>query len=239
VLCFSWRVRADDARLATKPRAPDALATRGVEQERTLGLVVPAAWQAGATAQAPASSSVTPPAQAQPSTACAPASCRPPAPGHEHRLEVTFGSAQLFNHQSTLTAGRIEEQIVPVTSALFMIEWLLHDRLSVLTLFNLPLTTQKTVVDGMIQEEFVAPSVALGLRVSALRFDVFAGSRLELQLAALGGVTVGSSSGDQVFPLAAGRLHFASSGGFALYLGGAFAFQRDTVAILYGIGHRF
>lgn len=240
VLCFSWRARADDAQLAAQRRPPEALATRAVEQdERTLGLVVPAAWQAGAAPQPSAPTSVTPAAQTLPATPCAPASCRPPAPSGEQRLEVTFGSAQLFNHQSVLSAGRIEEQIVPVTSALFMVEWLLHDRLSLLTLFNLPLTTQKTVVDGMIQEEFVAPSVALGLRVSALRFDVFAGSRLEVQLAALGGVTVGSTSGDQIFPLAAGRFHFASSGGFALYLGGAFAFQRDTVAILYGIGHRF
>lgn len=238
-LCFSWRASADNAQLAAQPAPPEALATRAVEQERTLGLVVPAAWQASATPKASVPASATPVAPTLPSTPCVPASCRSPAPSAEHRLEVTFGSAQLFNHQSILTAGRIEEQIVPVTSALFMVEWLLHDRLSVLTLFNLPLSTQKTVVDGMIQEEFVAPSVALGLRVSALRFDVFAGSRLEVQLAALGGVTVGSSSGDQVFPLAAGRLHFASSAGFALYLGGAFAFQRDTVAILYGIGHRF
>jgi len=240
-LCLSWRARADDTRLAAPTRSPEALAARTHEQQRTLvGLVVPAAWQASAApAASSAPASATPVAQALPSTPCAPASCRPPATSGEQRLEVTFGSAQLFNHQSVLTAGRIEEQIVPVTSALFMIEWLVHDRLSVLSLFNLPLTTQKTVVDGMIQEEFVAPSVALGLRVSALRFDVFAGSTLELQLAALGGVTVGSSSGDQVFPLAAGRFHFASSGGFALYLGGAFAFQRDTVAILYGIGHRF
>ena len=156
------------------------------------------------------------------------------------RLEVTFGSAQLFNHQSILAEdGRVREQIIPVTSALFMLEWLLHDRVSVLTMFNLPLTTQKTVVDGQAREEFAAPSIALGFRFSALRFDMFAASKLEVQLAALGGLTVGSTTGDQVFPLAAGRLHFSSNAGFALYLGGAFAFQRDTVAILYGIGHRF
>jgi hypothetical protein len=77
------------------------------------------------------------------------------------------------------------------------------------------------------------------VRASALSIEVFAASRLELQLAARAGVTIGSSSGDVVVPLAAGRLHFANQAGFALYLGAAFAFRRDTVALLYGIGHRF
>lgn len=162
------------------------------------------------------------------------------APLAEQTLEVTFGSGQLFNRQSIVTkSGRVEEQIIPVSSALLMVEWLFHDRLSLAGLFNLPLNTQKTVSNGMARDEFVAPSVSLGLRWSALRFDVFAASRLELQLAALGGVTIGSSAGDLVFPLAAGRLHFSNREGFALYLGGAFAFRRDTVAIVYGIGHRF
>jgi hypothetical protein len=158
----------------------------------------------------------------------------------QHVLEVTFGSAQLFNRQSVVTkSGRVEEQVIPVSSALLMVEWLFHRRLSLLSLFNLPLDTQKTVIDDQVREEFVAPSLSLGVRVSALSVEVFAASRLELQLAALAGVTIGSSSGDAVFPLAATRLHFANQQGFALYIGGAFAFRRDTVALLYGIGHRF
>jgi hypothetical protein len=155
-------------------------------------------------------------------------------------IEVTFGAAQLFNRQSIVEEnGRLEEQVIPVSSALLMFEWLFHARFSALALFNLPLDTQKTVVDGESRDEFVAPSLSLGVRASALSIEVFAASRLELQLAALAGVSIGSSSGDVVFPLAAGRLHFANQAGFALYLGGAFAFRRDTVALLYGIGHRF
>lgn len=167
---------------------------------------------------------------------------RPPPPPEpsRHAIEVTFGSAQLFNHQSILAkSGRVEREIIPVTSALLMFEWLAHSRVSVLSMFILPLTTQKTVVDGQLREEFVAPSIALGARVTALSFEVFAASHLELQVAALAGVTLGSSSGDVVFPLGAGRVHFSNPGGFALYLGTAFAFRKDTVALLYGIGHRF
>jgi len=165
----------------------------------------------------------------------------PAAPIEERQtIEVTFGSAQLFNHQSILAkSGHVEREIIPVSSALLMFEWLFHDRFSMLSLFNLPLTTQKTVVDGQVREEFVAPSLALGARVAALRLEVFAQSRLELQLAALCGLTLGSRSGDLVFPLAAGRIHFSNQRGFALYVGTAFALRKDTVALLYGIGHRF
>ncbi|MFT3921264.1 MAG: hypothetical protein QM778_01890 [Myxococcales bacterium] len=120
-----------------------------------------------------------------------------------------------------------------------MLEWLAHPRIAVSSLFNLPLTTQKTVVDGALREEYVAPSVALGVRATALSIEVFEASHLELQFAALGGITIGSRSGDLVFPLAATRIHFSNPGGFALYLGTAFAFRKDTVALLYGIGHRF
>ena len=164
----------------------------------------------------------------------------PVAPQTRQTIEVTFGSSQLFNHQSILAkSGRVESEIIPVTSALLMLEYLAHPRISVIQLFNLPLTTQKTVVDGQLREEFVAPSVALGARVTALSFEVFAESHLELQFAALGGFTLGSRSGDVVFPLAASRIHFSNGSGFALYLGTAFAFRKDTVALLYGIGHRF
>jgi hypothetical protein len=178
-------------------------------------------------------------AVAQADAPCAPTDAHEPFA--KQTLEVTFGSGQLFNRQSIVTkSGRVEEQVIPVSSALLMVEWLFHDRVSALSLFNLPLNTQKTVSsDGTARDEFVAPSLSLGMRWSPLRFDVFAASRLELQLAGLAGVTFGSSAGDLVFPLAAGRLHFSNREGFALYLGGAFAFRRDTVAIVYGIGHRF
>lgn len=155
-------------------------------------------------------------------------------------LEVTFGSSQLFDPQTVVgSGGRVVERTIPVTSALLMVEWLARDRLSVLSLFNLPLTTQKRFVDGEVSEDHVAASIAAGVRVSAIRLRVFAESHLELQLAALAGTTIGSTGEDRVFPLLAARIHFANRAGFALYLGGAFAFRKDTLAVLYGIGHRF
>jgi hypothetical protein len=176
-------------------------------------------------------------AEQAPAAPAAPAAAAPPP---RQYLEVTFGNSQLFAHQSFLgAAGTTREEIIPVPSALLMIEWLWHERFSALTFVNFPLDTQKVVVNGAVQESYDAPSLAVGIRVTAIRFEVFTASRLELQLAALGGVTVGSENGDKVFPLAAGRIHFCNRDGFALYLGGAFAFHKDTAALLYGIGHRF
>ncbi|MES1204571.1 MAG: hypothetical protein ABUS79_01415 [Pseudomonadota bacterium] len=191
----------------------------------------------GLFSTSPALAQTVPPPAGVSATPCG---CAELPPTRAHVIEVTFGSAQLFSEQGILTTGgQTTERVIPVSSALMMIEWLFRERLSVLSFFNLPLGTQKTVVNGQAVEEFVAPSVPLGLRASLIRLEVFAASRLEFQVAAMGGVTIGSTSGDVLFPMIASRIHFASQNGFALYLGTAFAFQKDTLALLYGIGHRF
>jgi hypothetical protein len=172
-----------------------------------------------------------------PAPTCNCASKKLPDP---HVVEITFGSSQLFAHQSILgKGGEVKEHVIPVTSALMMAEWLMHPRLSLLSIFNLPLVTQKIIVDGAISEQYVAPSVAAGLRFSVLRMDIFRASQLDLQVAGLGGITIGSQNGDVLFPLVAGRIHLSNRDGFALYFGSAYAFQKDTVAVLYGIGYRF
>src|SRR5690606_719619 len=136
-------------------------------------------------------------------------------------------------------SGQIQDQIIPVTAALLMAEWLAHPRISVLSLVALPLETQATVVDGEVRSEYVAPSAAIGARVSLFSFDVFRESAMELQLALMGGRTLGSVSGDRFFPLVAGRLHFHTGEGFTLYLGNGYAFAEGTHSVIYGIGHRF
>lgn len=158
----------------------------------------------------------------------------------EHILELTFGNAQLFFTQSLLTpSGEVRDEIIPVTAALLMAEWLAHARFSVLSMVALPLEAQATVVDGEVREEYVAPSIALGVRGSLFSFDIFRESALEFQLAAMVGRTLGSISGDRFYPLVAGRLHFHTDEGFTLYVGNGYAFAEGTHSVLYGIGHRF
>lgn len=158
----------------------------------------------------------------------------------DHVLELTFGNAQLFFTQSLLTAdGQVRDQIIPVSAALLMAEWLIIPRLSVIGLVALPLETQATVVDGEARQEFVAPSAAAGARLSLFSFDVFKESAVEMQLAAMVGRTLGSLGGDRFYPLVAARLHFHTSSGFTLYLGNGYAFAEGTHSVIYGIGHRF
>jgi hypothetical protein len=163
-----------------------------------------------------------------------------PKDGAPHWLEITFGSGQLFLGRSIEAAsGKVENKIVPVTAALLMAEWLFHRRFSAIGLFTLPLETQKTVENGQVREEYVAPSLALGVRGSLFSFAIFRESAMELQVALLAGRTFGSLEKDRFFPLAAGRLHFHTHAGFTLYLGNAFAFAKETHVLLYGIGYRF
>jgi len=167
-----------------------------------------------------------------------PCGCEEPPP--EHVIEVTLGTAQLFNRLSTSTrSGMVDSEIIPVSSALLMTEWLFMDALSAALLTTLPLEEQAVLVDGELHYEFAAPSVLLGMRWTPYGFAAFWDSTVEFQAAAFLGRTLGSVSGDVFFPLAAGRLHVRTAAGFALYIGGAFAFAKDTGALIYGAGHRF
>jgi len=157
------------------------------------------------------------------------------------RLEISFGSTQLFISQSIYgNDAQLRQQVVPVTAALFLFEYLFLDRFSAALVFNLPLETQRTLAaDGTVREEYAAPVLMTGVSWAPASFELFKASRLDLQFAAQFGTTLGSELGDRVFPMATSRLHFVSKQGFALYVGASWAFQKETVALIYGIGHRF
>jgi hypothetical protein len=81
---------------------------------------------------------------------------------------------------------------------------------------------------------------ARGERPSAL----FAGPELRLRVDDEAVSAEGRPRYELSFPhgittLVAGRIHLSNRDGFALYFGSAYAFQKDTVAVLYGIGYRF
>lgn len=160
------------------------------------------------------------------------------APQPAHTLEFTFGSAQLFSRHSS-RRGRVDEAVIPVASALLMGEWLFSDYLALAAGASLPVEEQAVLVDGKLEYEYAAPSLMLGLRATAVGFDAFWDSHVELQAAGFLGRTLGSVSGDTFFPLAAARVHIRTTDGFSLYMGGAYTFARDTAALIYGIGHRF
>jgi hypothetical protein len=103
---------------------------------------------------------------------------------------------------------------------------------------NLPLGSARTVlVDGTIKDEYAPASTLLGLVGTVARWDIRRNSRLEIQLGALAGRVLVSDG--RYFPLTVARVHILQNQGFGLYIGTAFAFRVDTLALIYGAGHRF
>jgi len=149
--------------------------------------------------------------------------------------ELSFGTSQLFS------SGFLEDdqqgETLPTTSALFISEYFFSKRWGFVALFNLPLTPERTLRNGEVISRFAAPTLAAGLEWTPLSWDVREASRLEVQFALMGGAVLAPSG--RFFPLSALRLHLLQNEGFALYVGTAFAFRLDTLALIYGIGHRF
>lgn len=157
-----------------------------------------------------------------------------------HVVEVSFGSAQLFIKQPLRgEPDAPDTAVIPVASAMMLVEWLAQPRLGVASLFNLPLQADRRFVDGVLKEQFAAPTLAIGLRWTAVSLPVFRAARLGLQGAVLAGTTIGSREEDRLFPLLAGRTHIRTHNGASVYLGASWAFAKDTLAVLYGVGHRF
>jgi hypothetical protein len=170
--------------------------------------------------------------------ACA---CQPKArPQRQPRVELSFGSAELFTRQSvTDPAGIIRQRVIPITALDAFAEYLLHPRIALMTQFLLPLEPESTLVDGELTLNYVPPAISGGFRGTAFGVEVLDGTMLETQVFLLGGTTLGNLSGDAFYPTLGWRAHLRDVKGFAMYVGTSFAFRQNTTALIYGVGHRF
>ncbi len=166
---------------------------------------------------------------------CLPADAHEPdAKAPEHTFELSFGQSQLFDIPPLEVARR---DAIPTSSAVFIYEHFLPREFHVVSLFNLPLSTTKVLTDDGVVERFASPSIALGVAWSGLGFEVKEFVRVEMQFGLLGGAVV--SRNGRFFPLGSARVAIRRTDGFGLYIGAAGAFRVDTVALVYGVGHRF
>lgn len=155
-----------------------------------------------------------------------------------HQIEVSFGNSQLFAGSfGEVLSGNLASYL-PARSSLFLFE-ILQPRWSVVLAGNLPWTGQPTIVDGEIVVIPFAPSVLMGLRGSPIVFHLNTMANVELQLTALLGRSIGSTQGDITFPLLGTRLHVSRPDGFSMYAGVMGALQRESLALVYGVGNRF
>ena len=158
------------------------------------------------------------------------------------RVEISFGSSLLFVEQPL--SGRepcLENQrVVPTPSVLLLGEALVTDRVTVGGMLNIPTSTRKRVKDGELWEDHASLSVALGPTYRLVNVPVLEDRAVfGVQAGALVGRTIRATEGDQTFPLVVLRPSLSTPEGFSMYLGTAYAFRTETLALLYGVGQRF
>ncbi|HJN73972.1 MAG TPA: hypothetical protein QGF58_08580 [Myxococcota bacterium] len=153
------------------------------------------------------------------------------------RLEFTFGQSMVIVDQALY--GQDEERILPVQGSLFLGEYLWRPRVSIVGLVNVPQTPIRHLVDGDIVEEHSAGAIAAGAAWAPAVLQLSESAFFKPQVAGLAGRTFRSTAGDQFFPMAAVKLNMSTYAGFTMYVGGAYAFREDTLAVIYGVGHRF
>lgn len=153
-------------------------------------------------------------------------------------MELSFGSSQMFIsttvHQELLNEEKV---VLPTSSALFLGEWLAAERWSLMGAYNLPLVSQRFLVNNMLVEENANPTLLLGPRYSPMRFWIKNKIRLEPQL----GVLLCAVLADDLHwtGSTAGRFHLATRDGFTMYAGGVYTLGIQGWTLFYGAGHRF
>lgn len=161
----------------------------------------------------------------------------------EPRLELSFGSGLLFVEQAFVTEGlsaQSEERVVPVPSWLLLGEYMWTPRWSSAVMLNVPLSTVRRIDrDGQTYEQHSAAAVGLGVAFSPVNLPVLSNATFRPQVALLGGRTINDLEQNVFFPLLVNRFVLVSPSGTSLYGGVAYAFQEETLAVIYGIGHRF
>ena len=161
----------------------------------------------------------------------------------EDLFEFSFGSSLLYVEQPLLDGYSAvqDSRVLPVPSVLILAEWLIRPRWTLAGLLNLPTGPIRVLSeDGLsYSEEASSAAVAIGGAYIPFQVRLNKKSLFQPQMGLMLGRSLNHSEQDTFFPLAVGRLHLHSGSGFSMYFGAAFAGRRDTLALIYGVGHRF
>jgi hypothetical protein len=166
----------------------------------------------------------------------------PPVESPEWKLELSFGSALLFAEQPLLGLDydETEQRMVAVTSVMMLGEYLFTERFAFGTALTVPTTPRRRVVDSEVVEDHAASALSIGLTYKPVVLPILEErSVFQLELGLLGGRTIRRAEGNQYFPLLLVRPAITTPDGLSMYLGSAFAFQLDTLALIYGMSQRF
>ncbi len=162
----------------------------------------------------------------------------PPSPA----VEFSFGSSLLFVEQPL--RGRddcVEDALyLPVPSVLILGEYFIRPRFSLGALLNIPTSSRRKLVDDQIVDEAASNVFALGLTHRPVDYPILDDrAALGLQYGILAGRQLSAAREVEAFPLVFTRPSISTPRGFSMYLGVAYAFRNETLAMIYGVGQRF
>jgi hypothetical protein len=157
----------------------------------------------------------------------------------EHVVEVSFGSSLLYLEQDIIDDGIVGSERIPVTSVLFLVEWLLTESWSIPVAFNIPTEPFRKFKDGALIVEHVASTVGVGLSWTPFIFNPFQSAQLNLQTNAMLFADINPDDSRALYVSPSSRIHIETPSGFTLYFGGSYIPNRTIFALMYGVGHRF
>jgi hypothetical protein len=157
-------------------------------------------------------------------------------------VEISFGSSLLFVEQPLqLPDDCVEsDHYLPVPSVLILGEYFLGPRFTLGSFLNIPTSSRRRLVDGEIIDEPTSTVVALGVTHRPVEVPILDDeAAFGLQYGILAGRQLTPSREHEVFPMVFTRPSISTPEGFSMYLGVAYAFRNETLAVLYGVGQRF
>ncbi len=159
----------------------------------------------------------------------------------EQIIEISFGSSLLYLNQPILTEpfSTATYRRVPLRSMLMLGEWLARETVTVMLLVGIPLDTNKTKKEGVVVDEYLGGTIALGATWTPFIWRPWKRADAKTQLGMLLARRFASTAGDSFFPLGIVRVHVASPKGVSMYLGITYDAVASDMTVLYGIGQRF
>lgn len=156
----------------------------------------------------------------------------------EKLVELSFGTSQMLVDEVDRAELKDRKKIIlPTTGALLIAEYLWNDDWGTLLSVNIPLVTQKFIVNNELIEESAAKTILIGQRYTPIHWKLSKNATLSPQVSMLISTILGSNP--QISPTAAARLHIAEKRGFSMYLGSSATYGIKGYVLFYGIGHRF
>jgi len=158
----------------------------------------------------------------------------------ELSFEVSFGQSMMFMNDTDRQDILDREKVaIPTSSALLLVDFIYSYKFSFPIFFNLPLTSQKFIVDGEETVESASPVFGFGLNYSLLQIDLKTNLTAILSSAILAGMAINKNKSYKVFPMIALELSLLKQDGFLMYLGVERTIGLDVIALFYGVGQRF